>query len=105
MVFSMHYIPLKNKNYRPLSLMNIDYKILSNVLNNRSKKALSTVIHLSRSYGIPENDLEQRLHHPSDHLFLRYRNRKPTGIIQCDHEENIRLHGKPEAIWFWCTFH
>ncbi|CAF3489106.1 unnamed protein product [Rotaria socialis] len=46
------------KNYRPLSLMNIDYKILSKVLSIRLRKVLDQIIHLDQSYGIPYIEIQ-----------------------------------------------
>lgn len=40
--------PLDTENYRPISLMNVDYKILAYVLINRLKSGLEQLIHPSQ---------------------------------------------------------
>lgn len=47
----------KLENYRPLSLLNTDYKILAKVLANRIKRAAPTVISSTQAYGIPGRDI------------------------------------------------
>ena len=40
---------LQLKNWRPLSLLNTEYKLLSKILSNRIKKVLPTIIHVDQS--------------------------------------------------------
>ena len=46
--------PLYIKNYRPITLLNVDYKILSKVLAKRMKQVLSEIIHMDQ-VGYMEN--------------------------------------------------
>ena len=41
-------------NLRPISLLNIDYKIFAKVLANRLKSVIGNVVHTDQSYTIPE---------------------------------------------------
>lgn len=43
----------KLENYRPLSCLNTDYKILARVLANRIKKVIGTVVRNTQAYSIP----------------------------------------------------
>lgn len=45
--------PKKLENWRPISLMNVDYKILSGILANRIKKTLPNIIHSAQKCGVP----------------------------------------------------
>ena len=44
---------LDTKNWRPISLLCTDYKILSKVLTNRLKTVIASVISESQSFGVP----------------------------------------------------
>ena len=44
---------LDTKNWRPISLLCTDYKILSKVLTNRLKSVLASVLSESQSCGVP----------------------------------------------------
>lgn len=51
------------RNWRPVSLFGVDYKILSKALTNRLKLHISTIIHANQLYCIPKRTT-------FDHLFL-----------------------------------
>lgn len=62
------------KNFRPLSLMNVDYKIISKVLSLRLRKVLNSIIQLDQSCGLLGGSIIE--HHSKI--------REPIGIIQWD---------------------
>ncbi len=48
---------LKLENYRPLGLLNTDYKILTKVFANRIKEIVGSIISSSQAYSIPGTDI------------------------------------------------
>lgn len=64
MVTGMITILYKNKgskvkleNYRPISLLNVDYKILAKILANRMKRVLHDIIAPTQNYSVPGRDI------------------------------------------------
>ena len=47
----------KLENYRPLSMLNTDYKMLARVLSNRIKRVIGTVVGGTQAYSIPGRDI------------------------------------------------
>lgn len=45
------------ENYRPLTMLNTDYKILARVLANRIKRVIGTVVGSTQAYSIPGRDI------------------------------------------------
>jgi exonuclease III len=48
---------LKLENYRPISLLNSDYKILAKILANRMKMVLNDIIAPTQNYSVPGRDI------------------------------------------------
>lgn len=44
-------------NYRPISLMNVDYKILTKLLANRVKRVIGEIVQPTQSYSVPGRDI------------------------------------------------
>lgn len=45
------------KNYRPITLLNNDYKILGKIITNRMKEVAGDAIQSLQAYGIPGRDI------------------------------------------------
>ncbi|CAF1060642.1 unnamed protein product [Rotaria sordida] len=75
------------KGFRPLSLMNIDYKILSKVLSVRLKQVLNHIIYYDQSCGIPGRTIHDNIHLIRSIIDCHSRRRDPIGIIQWNQEK------------------
>ena len=75
------------KNWRPVSLLGVDYKILSKALTNRLKKCLATVIHNDQSYCIPERSIFDNLFLIRDLLSYVKELNLNMGLISLDQEK------------------
>lgn len=56
-IFKNKGSPLKLENYRPLSLINSEYKIVTKILANRLKRAIGTIIAPNQAYSILGRDI------------------------------------------------
>ena len=58
------------KNWRPLSLLCCDYKIISKTLSNRLKKVLNTILSIRQTCSVPGRKITHNLHYMRDVIFF-----------------------------------
>jgi exonuclease III len=75
------------KSYRPLSLMNTDYKILSKVFNNRLRKVIANIVHQDQTCSIPGRTIHDNIHLIRSIIEHQARMKDPVGIILWDQEK------------------
>ena len=49
------------KNWRPVTLMNVDYKILTKVLTNRLKPHMDKLVSIEQACGVPSRTIHDQL--------------------------------------------
>jgi len=72
------------KNWRPISLLNTDYKILSKVLTIRLTKVIKEIVHPDQTCSIPDRTIQDNVHLIRN--LVEYTNDKnmPAAIISID---------------------
>uniref|UniRef100_A0A670HUA2 Reverse transcriptase domain-containing protein n=1 Tax=Podarcis muralis TaxID=64176 RepID=A0A670HUA2_PODMU len=69
------------KNYRPISLLNVDYKIFADILANRFKKVLNEVIHKDQAGLLPGRHLFENTRNIIDILELLQTNMNTKAVL------------------------
>ena len=59
--------PLSLKNWRPISLLNLDYKIATKALSNRIRKVLQNILSEDQTCGVPGRSIVKKTFSPSRH--------------------------------------
>ena len=62
--------PLHVNNYRPITLLNVDYKILSKVLANRIKEVLGEIVHNDQVGYIKDRNIGEAVRLIDDMFFI-----------------------------------
>ena len=75
------------KNLRPLSIMNVDYKIISKVLSARLRKVLGNIIHCDQSCSIPGRTIHDNVILITSIFEYQQRMRDPIEIALWDQEK------------------
>ena len=79
--------PLLLKNWRPISLLNIDYKICTKALANRLRAVLPLLVHQDQTCGVPGRSIFENLFLIRDTIdYVHYKN-IPAAIISLDQEK------------------
>ena len=73
-------VPHLCKNYRPISLLNTDYKIITKVLSNRLRAYLPSLIHSDQSCSVKNRSIQDNCHYIRD--IVEYINdENDTGVL------------------------
>ena len=75
------------KNWRPISLLNTDYKIAAKVIANRLKPVLDTIIHEDQTCGIPGRTIYENIFKLRDIVHHTHRNKHQVILISLDQEK------------------
>uniref|UniRef100_A0A670ITK0 Reverse transcriptase domain-containing protein n=1 Tax=Podarcis muralis TaxID=64176 RepID=A0A670ITK0_PODMU len=79
---------LNMKNYRPISLLNNDYKIYTDIMANRLKKCLINLIHKDQVGFLPNRFLKDNVRHVVNIIeHLEVNNNIPASLIFIDAEK------------------
>ena len=79
--------PLLLKNWRPISLLNTDYKICTKVLANRLKKVLSVILSEDQTCGVPGRSIYENLFLLRDTLDYIDHKQLSAALISLDQEK------------------
>ncbi|MGL6064844.1 MAG: RNA-directed DNA polymerase, partial [Fusobacteriaceae bacterium] len=75
------------KNYRPITMLNTDFKMLSKILANRLKKILPNIIETNQAYAIKGRDITDTVSSIRDVVSYMLEERKSGYIINVDLEK------------------
>lgn len=75
------------KNYRPITMLNTDYKILAKILANRLKKILPNIIETNQAYAIEGRDITDTVCSIRDVVSYMMEGRKKGYVISLDLEK------------------
>uniref|UniRef100_A0A672HUD6 Reverse transcriptase domain-containing protein n=1 Tax=Salarias fasciatus TaxID=181472 RepID=A0A672HUD6_SALFA len=75
------------KNWRPVSLLCVDYKLLSKVLASRLGRAMEQVIHRDQTYCVPGRSMVDNVHLIRDVLEVSSSLDIDAGLISVDQEK------------------
>ncbi len=88
------------KNWRPVSLLCCDYKLLSKVLANRLAEVISQVIHPDQSYCVPRRSIVDNISLIRDALEVSKLLNLDFGLISLDQEKAF---DRVEHLYLWKT--
>lgn len=77
----------KLKNWRPISLLNVDYKILARIMSNRLKRVLPDIISPYQSCCIMGRDISDNISNVRDIIDLVEKDNLEGYILKIDQEE------------------
>ena len=75
------------KNWRPISLLNVDYKIVATVMANRLRKVLPEIIHEDQTCGVPNRSIYENLFRLRDMTYNTRKNNTNMILVGLDQEK------------------
>ncbi|KAJ1193110.1 hypothetical protein NDU88_002415 [Pleurodeles waltl] len=75
------------KNWRPISLLNVDYKLLANAMANRLKKVIEKIVHPDQTCGILSRQIADSLALVRDTIEYVKSRKVLTALVSLDQEK------------------
>ncbi|KAJ1212636.1 hypothetical protein NDU88_000291 [Pleurodeles waltl] len=75
------------KNWRPISLLNVDYKLLAKAMANHLKKVIEKIVHPDQTCGIPGRQIADSLALVRDTIEYVKSRKVPTALVSLDQEK------------------
>lgn len=79
--------PTLLKNWRPISLVNSDYKILATVIATRLRNVLPFVVEDDQTCGVPDRSINENILRLRDMAYAASKNNSPLILINLDQEK------------------
>lgn len=92
------------KNYRPITMLNTDLKILSKVLANRLKEIMPSIIKTNQVYGVKGRDLADTTISIKDTIRYMNEKKKRGFLISLDFEKAFDRVEHSFFIWYFTEF-
>ena len=78
---------LEHKNWRPISLLNVDYKLFARVLAGRLLKVIHAVVAPDQTCGVPGRFINENVAHLRDVAHYASESNIPLAILSLDQEK------------------
>ena len=75
------------KNWRPISLLNTDYKLASKIITERLKKVMASIVHQDQTCGVLGRSIFSNLHLVRDVLDFIDKTNEPAVLVTLDQEK------------------
>ena len=75
------------RNWRPISLLRVDYKLISKVITNRLEMIMPDITGENRTCGVPERNIHDNLSILRDGIYYINFNNLEGGIMSIDQEK------------------
>ena len=79
--------PLLTKNYRPISLLNIEYKLITKVLANKITPFLESIVNPDQAAAIKDRNIQNHNHLIRDIITLAHDREDKTCILSMDQQK------------------
>lgn len=94
------------KNWRPITLLTTNYKILTNALANCQKNVLPLIIHTNQTACVPGRTINDNISLIRDAVNFANKTDKPLAFISIDqmktfHRVSHSLFTTLEKVWLW----